>query len=48
VLVALLVPTTALDPATAGAAVVLHRTATYWLPTLVGGGVAAALGVDTL
>jgi len=47
VLVALLVPTTALDPATAGAAVVLHRTATYWLPTLVGGGVAAALGVDT-
>jgi uncharacterized protein (TIRG00374 family) len=47
VLVALLVPTTSIDPATAGAAVVLHRAATYWLPTLVGGGIAAALGVDT-
>jgi uncharacterized protein (TIRG00374 family) len=46
VLVALLVPTTGVSVATATAAVVLHRTATYWLPTLVGGGVAAALGAD--
>jgi len=48
VLVALLVPTTAIDPATAGGAVVLHRAATYWLPTLVGGSVAAVLGVDAV
>jgi hypothetical protein len=30
----------------AGAAVVLHRGATYWLPTLIGGGVATALGAS--
>ncbi|MFC7227901.1 flippase-like domain-containing protein [Salinirubellus salinus] len=44
VLVALLVPTTGVSVAGATAAVVIHRTATYWLPTLVGGGAAAALG----
>ena len=46
VLIVLLVPTTAVDPVTAGAAVVIHRMVTYWVPTLLGGGVAAALGVD--
>lgn len=44
VLVALLVPTTGVTVAAATAAVVLHRTATYWLPVLVGGGSAAAIG----
>lgn len=43
-LVALLVPLAGVSAATAAAAVVLHRGAIYWLPTLVGGGVAAALG----
>ena len=44
VLVAMLVPTTGVTVAAATAAVVLHRTATYWLPVLVGGGTAAAIG----
>ncbi|MFC6940452.1 lysylphosphatidylglycerol synthase transmembrane domain-containing protein [Salinirubellus sp. GCM10025818] len=44
VLVALLVPTTGVTVAAATAAVVIHRTATYWLPVLVGGGTAAAIG----
>jgi uncharacterized protein (TIRG00374 family) len=44
VLVALLVPTTGVTVAAATAGVVLHRTATYWLPVLVGGGSAAAIG----
>jgi uncharacterized protein (TIRG00374 family) len=44
VLVALLVPTTGVTVAGATAAVVIHRTATYWLPVLVGGGTAAAIG----
>jgi hypothetical protein len=48
VLIALLVPTTGVTVAAATAAVVIHRTATYWLPTLVGGGTAAALGTDGL
>jgi len=43
-LVALLVPLAGVAAATAAAAVVLHRGAIYWLPTLIGGGVAAALG----
>ena len=43
-LVALLVPLAGVSAATAAAAVVLHRGAIYWLPTLVGGGVASALG----
>ena len=46
VLVALIVPTTGVTVAAATAAVVVHRTATYWLPTLVGGGAAAAFGAD--
>jgi uncharacterized protein (TIRG00374 family) len=44
-LVALLVPLAGVSGATAAAAVVLHRGAIYWLPTLLGGGVASALGV---
>ncbi|PSP65725.1 TIGR00374 family protein, partial [Halobacteriales archaeon QH_8_64_26] len=45
VLVTLLVATTGVDLATATAAVTIHRAATYMLPTVVGGGTAAALGV---
>jgi uncharacterized protein (TIRG00374 family) len=45
VLVTLLVATTGVDLATATAAVTIHRGATYMLPTVVGGGTAAALGV---
>lgn len=44
VLVAMLVPTTQVTVPVATAAVLLHRGATYWLPTIVGGGVAAGLG----
>jgi uncharacterized protein (TIRG00374 family) len=44
VLIALLVPTTGVPPAAATAAVVIHRTATYWLPTLVGGMLAGVVG----
>jgi uncharacterized protein (TIRG00374 family) len=40
VIVAMLVPTTGVGVATATAAVFLHRIATYWLPTAVGGGAA--------
>lgn len=46
VLVALLVSMTVIEPGVAGAAVLLHRTASYWLPTLVGGIVASILGVQ--
>ncbi|MFB6308568.1 MAG: YbhN family protein [Haloarculaceae archaeon] len=46
VLVTLLVPTTGVPAAVATSAVLIHRGATYWLPTLVGGGVATALGAD--
>jgi uncharacterized protein (TIRG00374 family) len=46
VLIALLVPLAGVTAATAAAAVFLHRGAIYWLPTLLGGGVAAALGAD--
>jgi hypothetical protein len=46
VLLALIVHTTGVTVAGATAAVVFHRTATCWLPTLVGGGAAAALGAD--
>jgi uncharacterized protein (TIRG00374 family) len=45
VLVGLLVPLAGISGATAAAAVVLHRGAIYWLPTLLGGGVASAVGV---
>ena len=44
VLVALLVPLAGIGAPTAAAAVVLHRGAIYWLPTLLGGGVVSALG----
>lgn len=44
-LVALLGPAAGVDPATAAGAVLIHRTATYWLPTIVGGGVVSSLGV---
>ena len=46
VLIALLVPLAGVTAATAAAAVFLHRGAIYWLPTLLGGGVAGALGAD--
>jgi uncharacterized protein (TIRG00374 family) len=46
VLVALLVPTTGLAPATVGAAVLVHRGATYWLPVVVGGAAASAVGAS--
>lgn len=45
-LIALLVPLAAVDAATAAAAVVLHRGGIYWLPTLLGGGVTAAIGAE--
>ena len=44
VLVALLVPLAGVGAPTAAAAVVLHRGAIYWLPTLLGGGVVSVLG----
>ena len=44
VLVALLVPLAGIGAPTAAAAVVLHRGAIYWLPTLLGGGIVSALG----
>jgi uncharacterized protein (TIRG00374 family) len=47
VLVGLLVPLAGIDPATASAAVVLHRAAAYWLPTFVGGVVASFIGTDS-
>lgn len=46
VLVTLLVATTGIPAALATSAVLVHRGATYWLPTLVGGGVASWLGAD--
>ena len=46
VLVTLLVSTTAVPAAVAASAVLIHRGATYLLPTLVGAGVASALGAD--
>ncbi|WP_459191195.1 lysylphosphatidylglycerol synthase transmembrane domain-containing protein [Halosimplex sp. J119] len=44
VLIALLVSTTGITGGAAGAAVLVHRAATYVFPTVVGGGVAFALG----
>ncbi len=46
VIATLLVPLTPVSPAIATSAVLIHRGATYWLPTLVGGGVASAIGAD--
>ena len=48
VLIALLVPLAGITIPTAAAAVVLHRGAIYWLPTLLGGGVVSALGVTRM
>ncbi len=45
--IALLVPTAGVSASVATAAVLIHRGATYWLPTLFGGGVAAAIGADS-
>ena len=44
--VALLVATTPVDGGLATAAVLLHRAATYWLPTLLGGGASLGLGAS--
>lgn len=41
--IALLVPTAGVSASVATAAVLIHRGATYWLPTIFGGGAAAAL-----
>jgi uncharacterized protein (TIRG00374 family) len=43
VLVLLLVTVTAVDANVVGAAVLVHRAAVYWLPTVVGGGSAAII-----
>jgi uncharacterized protein (TIRG00374 family) len=45
--IALLVPTAGVPTAVAGAAILVHRGATYWLPMLLGGGVAAVLGAQS-
>ena len=45
-LVALLVPVPGVDAATAGAAAVIYRGATYWLPVLLGGSTTAILEAD--
>jgi uncharacterized protein (TIRG00374 family) len=42
--ITLLVPTAGVSVSTATAAVLIHRGATYWLPTLFGGGAATVLG----
>jgi uncharacterized protein (TIRG00374 family) len=44
VLVLLLVPTTGVPAAAAGAAVLVHRTGVYWLPVVLGGLSAAVIG----
>lgn len=46
-LVGLLMATTPVDGGLATAAVLLHRAATYWLPTILGGSVSLALGLTT-
>jgi len=46
VFIALLIPTAGVSASVATAAVLVHRGATYWLPTLVGGGVAAVIGAQ--
>jgi uncharacterized protein (TIRG00374 family) len=46
VLVTLLVSTTAVPAAVAASAVLVHRSATYLFPLLLGAGVASALGAD--
>ncbi len=44
--IALLVPTAGVSASVATAAVLIHRGATYWLPTLFGGGAAAVIGAE--
>jgi hypothetical protein len=44
--IALLVPTAGVSLSVATAAVLIHRGATYWLPTIFGGGAAAVLGAE--
>jgi uncharacterized membrane protein YbhN (UPF0104 family) len=46
VLVTLLVSTAPISAAVATSGVLIHRVGSYLLPTVIGGGVAAALGVD--
>ncbi|MFB6184992.1 MAG: YbhN family protein [Haloarculaceae archaeon] len=48
VLVTLLVPTAGVPANVALSAVLLYRGATYWLPLVVGGGVASVLGADRI
>ena len=45
--IALLVPTAGVSLSVATAAVFIHRGATYWLPTLFGGGAAAVIGAGS-
>jgi len=45
--IALLIPTAGVSASAATAAVLIHRGATYWLPTLFGGGAAAVIGADS-
>jgi len=42
--ITLLVPTAGVPASVATAGVLIYRGATYWLPILVGGGVATVLG----
>jgi hypothetical protein len=44
--IGLLLPMTGISKGTIAAAVFVHRGATYWLPVLIGGGAASALGVS--
>ena len=44
--IALLVPTAGVSASVATAAVLVHRGATYWLPTMVGGGAATVIGTQ--
>jgi uncharacterized protein (TIRG00374 family) len=44
VFIALLIPTAGVPASTATAGVLIYRGATYWLPTLVGGGIATVIG----
>ncbi|WP_132059072.1 lysylphosphatidylglycerol synthase transmembrane domain-containing protein [Halorussus amylolyticus] len=48
VLILLIVPITGVDAATAGAAAVIHRGATYWFPVLIGGSATAMLEADNV
>ena len=44
--IALLIPTAGVSASVATAAVLVHRGATYWLPTLFGGGAATVIGTN--